>query len=190
MRAVACLVALLAGCYGPDFGQKRFQCANSSECPDGYACVNRCCGGRCPACGNSLSGIGAADFTIGFRVVTTSTAASAILFQRAACDSGDFWDVQLAPEGRLKIKLSDKAGAMTTLTAAAIVNDGRRHEAVFQRTGGALSVWVDGAQVGTAPAPQRFGSLPPLGVATGDPCVGPLLGVVSDVCLTTSSDGP
>lgn len=182
--ALVLAVAVVSACYNPDLGQKRFQCATSGDCPDGYACVNRCCGGRCPACINSLSGIGAADFTIGFRVVTTSTAASAILFQRAACDSGDFWDIQLAPEGRPKIKLSDKAGAMTTLTAAAIVNDGRRHEAVFQRTGGALSVWVDGAQVGTAPAPQVFGSLPALGVAAGDPCIGPLAGAVSDVCLT------
>lgn len=185
MRFAVCLVAVLAACYGPDFDQKRFQCATFNECPDGYACINRCCGGRCPSCIYSLSGIGAADFTIGFRVVTTSTTASTILFQRAACDSGDFWDVQLAPEGRLKIKLSDKAGAMTTLTAAAIVNDGRRHEATFQRTAGVLSVWVDGAQVGTAPAPQVFGSLPALGVAAGDPCIGPLAGAVSDVCLTT-----
>lgn len=182
MVRLALFALLIAGCYAPAFDGP-YICVADSECPPEHACRAGCCGGTCPACSETLSGVGLADFAISFRIITTTREASAVLFQRAACASGDYWDIQLAPGGRLKVKLADARGEFSNLTTEAAVNDGQPHAVLARRTALTLGIWIDGAPAGSAPAPQMFGQLPPLGVGVDNPCVGPLMGTVAEVCL-------
>lgn len=183
IRAAALLALFWGGCYNPDLGALRFSCVEDDQCPEGYSCVAGCCGGMCPACGMSLSSVGTGDFAVAFRVTTRTATASALLFQRAACTSGDFWDVQISAEGYIKLKIND-ARMLTGLTGTATLNDGRPHAVLLRRAALGLSLWVDGVTAGGAYAPQNLGPLPPLGIATGDPCTGPLDGTITDICLT------
>ena len=68
------------------------------------------------------------------------------------------------------------------------MNDGQTHDVVVGRTGGVLSILIDGNPSGAIAAATPLAALAPLMTGT-DVCVGvdstqPLSGTVTDVCLT------
>ena len=199
---VGALMAL--GCYAPDLTKTNYLCdVNAPQCPDGLRCINGCCGGgTCgvpisdagtdsrPVCGQSLSQIGTADFTIAFRVATRATMPSTMLYQRQSCDgTRDLWDVQLSSGGALRIALLQSGGAYTDLTTTVAVNNGQSYDVVLKRTGQVLRTTTSGVSSGAASAPQNFGYLPPMGMLSGDPCevtgIKPFVGTITNVCVTS-----
>jgi hypothetical protein len=140
----------------------------------------------------TLTGIGAGDFTVRFRLTTTASVLSSIIYQRAECDAvKDFWNVNLSANGRLLVEVGQGNEGYATLNVAGIVNDGIAHNIVVTRIATVLSVTVDDVFSGSTPASYLLGALPALGTASGNPCEAggagfpvPLVGTVSGVCVT------
>lgn len=193
LKAAALALASLAGCYDPDLSHVAFACEPGGpppQCPDGQACspLSRLC---VSGCAFDLSGVGAGDFAIKFKIATTAKATSTVACQRASCDaSADFWDVQLDPSGAIKayvLRAAD-AGRYAELATTVRVNDGRAHDVELRRSSGTLESYTDGAPSGSVPAPQELGALPALRIASGNPCEGlgglhPLQGNMAGICL-------
>lgn len=208
------LCVALQGCQQLDVAKAGLLCATAGDsplCPDGLTCVDGCCvrcaaQGQCdpgycgslpdastppdltPTCVASLSEVGKADFTISFRISTRATVASTILYQRFSCDATrDLWDVQLTPQGTIRVAVIEVGGVYTDLITTASVNNGAAHDVVLSRSGSMLRSTVDGLPAGSAAAPQKLGTLPPLGMLSGGPCeaagIKPLVGTVTNVCL-------
>jgi hypothetical protein len=153
------------------------------------------------SCSNAvtdLSNIGTGDFHVSFRIQTSQTGWVALLDQRSACTSGQFWDIRLcAPDtqkrcavaGSVLIETSS-TGEYTFLDSKVAINDGLWHDVAVARASGVLTIAVDGAIAGgSAPSKANFASLPAKLVGN-DACVGhdgtnALKGTLSDLCITT-----
>ena len=76
-------------------------------------------------------------------------------------------------------------GYLLLLVSAVAVNDGRAHDVLAQRVGGTLSFVIDGAAAGsTAASATPLGQMPPLTIGS-DPCLSPLVGTVTNLCITS-----
>ena len=150
-------------------------------------------------CISSLANIGTADFVIRFRITTTAEVASDVAYQRSDCNipTSDYWEMTMvAVTGALNLSCGNgnplPAGAsnQSSLTTTIGINDGNPHNVTFTRIGGSLSATIDGASASAATAASvSFRTLPPIGVATGDPCNGSgpvnLVGTITNLCLQT-----
>lgn len=182
MRVHWVVCFLLAGCvaensnFAPPDGAVDFAQLDGDSVPDLA---------QFPACATTLSGIGRGDFSISFTVTTTATAQSTLLYQRAACAGGNFWDAELVT-GTVDVQLDGDAFCETATIAA--INDGSRHRVVISRASSVLSISIDGAASAVKVCGTQIGSLSPLGIGSGNPCEGPnalqpLVGKIEDVCL-------
>lgn len=152
-------------------------CSASYECSQHGAC-----------CTDTLSNVGAGDFTITLTLVTRATVQSTVAYQRDTCGSSTFWDVQMRADGTVTVETDDGgAGDYAMIHGTAVVNDGASHRIVVARRGQQMRLSVDGTVDGTAASSSTFGLLSPLGIAHGNPCeaagLAPLAGTVTDVCL-------
>jgi hypothetical protein len=152
----------------------------------------------CPNAVSDLSNIGTGDFQVSFRIQTSQTGWVALVDQRAACTSGQFWDIRLcAPDAQKRCAAAgsvlvetSSTGQYTFLDSKIAVNDGLPHDVIVARASGLLTITVDGTvSGGTASSKANFASLPAKLVGNGA-CVGhdgtnALVGTLSDLCITT-----
>lgn len=139
-------------------------------------------------CIGSLANIGTTNFAIRFKITTTAQVDSTVMYQRSDCGlpTSDFWELTMRATGTLAISMGGVgASDYSTLNTTTAVNDGTPHEVVFTHTSGKLSSTTDGTASGVATSSlASFGSLSPLGIASGDPCgAAALVGTITDVCL-------
>jgi hypothetical protein len=152
----------------------------------------------CPNAVSDLSSVGTGDFQVSFRVQTSQSGWVALVDQRSACTSGQFWDIRLcAPDTQKRcaaagsvIVETSSTGQYSFLDSKVPVNDGRGHDVTVARASGVLTIAVDGAiSGGTASSKANFTALPARLVGN-DACVGhdgtnALVGTLSDLCITT-----
>jgi hypothetical protein len=141
-------------------------------------------------CMTDLSGIGTANFHISFRMQSIQTGLTTLVYQRAVCDRGEFWDVRMNPGGILGVEVDNGTTHYALVRATKPVNDGALHSIAIARVEQILSLTVDGSLEAQTSAPASFGSLPRLGARSGDPCelgdgTTPLVGSLTDLCITT-----
>jgi hypothetical protein len=151
----------------------------------------------CPNAVSDLSSVGTGDFTVSFRVATTQTGYVALVAQRGACTSGDFWDIRMCapdPQHRCAVAGSvlvetDSSSAYTALDSTVAINDGKPHDVAVARASGVLTITIDGVASGSTSSKASLASLPPMQTGT-DACVGhdstvALTGTLSNLCITT-----
>jgi hypothetical protein len=136
-------------------------------------------------CAQTLSNVGGGDFSIRFRLTTLAAGPAALLFQRAACGRGNFWDVYMSGNGTVGVEVDDGV-SYTNINSLVTVNDGKPHDITVARKAFILTAAIDGAVSGMGMSQAALGNLPALGIATGNPCGNhPALmpGTVTNVCL-------
>jgi hypothetical protein len=142
------------------------------------------------ACVDDLSNVGTADFTIAFKVKTTQTGLVTLVYQRATCDRGLFWDVRLNPGGILGAEIDNGTSHYTVVFATTPIDDGAVHTVVVKRVSQIISVTIDGIREASGSALANLGTLPRLGSVSGDPCervdgTTILTGTLTDLCVST-----
>lgn len=147
-------------------------------------------------CLTDLSGIGTSDFRVSFNLQTTATGATTLVYQRAVCAHGAFWDIHLlggnyGPSGHLGVETDDNAVHYAQLQSVRSINDGAVHAIVVARVSEILTITIDGVLDSSTSSLTNFGPLPPLGFASGDPCeaepsgesYAPLAGGMTALCI-------
>jgi hypothetical protein len=140
-------------------------------------------------CIPTLATIGTTDFHMTFSMKSTATLRSSIVFQRAVCARGPFWDVRLMETGKLLVE-TDDGTHYVGLYGKKTVNDGVLHAIAIERSAGTVKLVVDGVVDDTLTLPpSSFGALPPLKYVAGHPCVGTdstiaYLGTFIDLCIS------
>jgi hypothetical protein len=139
------------------------------------------------SCGTDLSNIGTADFRISLTLSTSQLNVSvAVANQRDMCGGGMFWDMRLA-DGALRMQTDDGNNPTDLSSTGPPVNDGLPHHLAAHRASGVLTLYVDGAAVGSSSAPPAaFTQLAPL-VSGTDVCRGTraLMGTITDLCVSS-----
>ncbi len=149
-------------------------------------------GGDGSPCTDTLAGQKLADFSVAFTITTSTQDKSAVLNQRAICGRGSFWDVRIGTHiaGAPAIEIDDGANYTVEWSLTA-VNDGLPHRILITRTSGHVAFFIDGVMTmhdAGAESNANLTVLAPLRIGT-DVCEAvdntkPLVGAVSDVCLT------
>jgi hypothetical protein len=143
-----------------------------------------------PPCRGDLSNIGTNDFRVSFGITTSQSQFSAIANQRSVCAHGVYWDIRMTSGGLIAAETDDAVHYTPLTSAGARINDGRLHDVVLQRSGGTLTVFVDGAPSGSAASLASFGALAPLRLRS-DVCTTAIdgtntfVGAISNVCLSS-----
>jgi hypothetical protein len=136
-------------------------------------------------CLQTLSGIGAGDFTVSFTVAVGNPGLSAaLLTQRPTCDNSQpFWYIAMKSDGT---PYAETNPPYVGINAVSSVSDGKAHLVALQRAGGALSLAIDHQIEAVAASSSVFGALPALEVGQSAACnVSPIAGLkINDVCLT------
>jgi hypothetical protein len=139
-------------------------------------------------CVIDLSNIGLADFSVTFDVKTANPNGGWILDQQASCGVWtNYWNISvLGGSGTIGVSLCD-ATHLTTLQSVTAVDDGILHHVIVARTASKLSITIDGHLDNSGmggPVAASLGSLGmlQLGVSV---CGDPLVGTVSNVCLSS-----
>jgi hypothetical protein len=143
-------------------------------------------------CVADLSNIGLSDFQIAFDVKTTDIAVAFMLDQQTSCGVwGQYWNIFLTGSGgTIGVTLCDGAH-MTNLQSVAAVDDGVLHHVIVARTSGTLSITIDGHLDNSGmggPVAASLGSLGMLQIGVSV-CGDPLVGTVSNVCLSSPAAG-
>jgi len=154
-----------------------------------------------PPCLTDLSGVGTGDFGVAFTLTTTATTFSALVNQSATCQASCGgsasveWDIFMTNTGSIQVETDDGVAADRVFqVGGGPVNDGHPHSVVVGRTSGKVWVQTDGARSPLVSDANSLGTLPPLVVGrdpcaispgyAGCPAVLPLVGSVTDLCLT------
>ncbi len=139
-------------------------------------------------CITDLSGIGTANFRVSFKVQTTATTLTTLVYQRALCKHAEFWDIHVSPGGKIGAETDNSGAPYTVMSSTRSINDGAVHAIVVARVSRILTITIDGVVDSSASSLANFGVLPPLGSVSGNPCEGvglqaALAGSLTDLCV-------
>lgn len=155
-------------------------CADTADGGGVFTCE------RATTCSGDLSAVGTADFSIAFRVTTTTPVRSGVIGQRLICMHSHFWDVRMGPTS-FGVELDDPGGVYTSFTVPVALNDGDAHDVQICRKTGRVGVFIDGCLITLVDGATNLSGLAPLTTMTTT-CTAydgtqPLDGVVDDVCV-------
>jgi hypothetical protein len=141
------------------------------------------------ACTGSLSNIGTADFRVSFTVTgTTQGGLVALVNQRGTCGPGVFWDVRMSG-GFVRVEVDDVVNYTNFTTTGVMVNDGRPHDVLIQRSAEVVVAFVDGVESAPFGAKASFGQLAALtvrvDVCASNDMTAALFGTLSNLCVTS-----
>jgi hypothetical protein len=186
-------LVLLCGCSGAAFtvgpeddaGDARAEAAPDAQPMEAGQDAGREAETDGPSCVTDLSNVGVGDFHVRLSIVTTSTAAAAVVGQRGPCAYSVYWDVHLL-DGYVLADTDDgtMAGRVLLAPGRFSVADGKKHEVTVGRVAGVLSIAVDGVLAGSMPDPDYLGPMPALAIGSDSCNPGPFSGQITDVCLT------
>ncbi len=140
-------------------------------------------------CITEFTGVGTADFHVTFKLQTTTTGLTTLVYQRGVCAHSEFWDIHVMPNGTLGVETDNSGMHYTAMTSAQKVNDGVLHAIDVSRVDRVITITIDGVPSGTASSLTNFGVLPPLGTVAGNPCEKgfgqiALVGTLTELCLS------
>jgi|HubBroStandDraft_1064217.scaffolds.fasta_scaffold302839_1 hypothetical protein len=141
------------------------------------------------ACTGSLSNIGTADFRVSFTVTgATQGGLVALVNQRSACGPSVFWDVRMSG-GFIRVEVDDVVNYTNFTTTGVMVNDGRPHDVLIQRSAEVVVAFVDGVESAPFGAKASFGQLAALtvrvDVCASNDMTAALFGTLSNLCVTS-----